>query len=53
MSDYSPSTFDRWTDAEELNFEDYASDYNEVVDAAVEALTVHLGSEHYFESYAE
>lgn len=53
MSDYTPGTFDRWQDAEELNFDDYASDYNEVDDAAMEALSVHLGNEHYFESYAE
>ena len=38
---------------EELDFEDDSSGYNEIDHAAVEALVVHLGSEHYLDGRAE
>ena len=53
MSNYISHNSDRWNDYEEYDFDDNSSDYTELDNAAVEALTVHLGRENYFETYAE
>lgn len=53
MNTYKPNRSDNWTDFEEYDFDDNSSDYNEFDNSALEALTVHLGSENYFDGYAE
>lgn len=53
MTTYKPNRSDDWNDLENLDYDDNSNGYEEFDNSAMEALTVHLGSEHYFESYAE
>ena len=53
MTTYKPNRSDEWNDLDDLGF-DYNSDaYTDSEKHMMEALTVHLGNERYFEGYAE
>lgn len=53
MTTSKPKRRAEWNAVEELDFDDGSNAYDETDHAALEALTVHLGSEHYFDRYPE
>ena len=53
MTAYKPKRRDARNAHDDLEFEDDSVSDNEADHAAMEALTVHLGNERYFDGYAE
>lgn len=53
MTTHKPNRSDEWNDLYDLDFDHNSNSYSDFEESAIEALTVHLGNEHYFESYAE
>ena len=53
MTTYKPNRNDCWNDLDDLDFDDNSNACSDFEESAMEALTVHLGNENYFEGYAE
>ena len=53
MTRYKPNRSDGWNDLGDLDFENNSYAYSNSEESVMEALTVHLGNERYFEGYAE
>ena len=53
MTTYKPNRNDSWNDLDDMDFDDNLNAYSDFEESAMEALTVHLGNENYFEGYAE
>jgi len=53
MTTYKPNSSDDWNDLDDLDFDDNSNAYSDSEEPVMEALTVHLGNERYFEGYAE